>query len=118
MTHAELLEEYERRRAEAARVGSTAPLAKVYSLVLEELRALDGRPEHGRMMSTGEAAEVLGVSCKTVRRWIDAGRFPGAVKTSGEAGEWRIPAEQVYQAAGAPAESASGVPRLWSPSDA
>ncbi|SFQ38233.1 helix-turn-helix domain-containing protein [Salibacterium halotolerans] len=39
--------------------------------------------------STGEAAEILGVSSETVRKMCDAGRFPEAERTNG--GHWRIP---------------------------
>lgn len=116
MKVSELLEEYERRRAEAARHGARAPLAKVYGLVLEELRQLDGTPEPGRMVTTGEAAEMLGVSVKTVRRWLQGERFPGAEKTS-EGGEWRIPAAEVYRASGEEPERGSSRPRLWEPEE-
>lgn len=113
----ELVERYERRRAEAARHGSTAPLAKVYAVVLEELRGVDGVPDQARLMTTAEAAEVLGLSEKTVRRWLADDRFPGARKTSGERGEWRIPSAEVYAAAGREGGARASVPRLWEPSE-
>lgn len=114
----ELMEEYERRRAEGARHGARAPVAKVYGLVLEELRQLDGTPDRGRLVTTGEAAEILGVSAKTVRRWIGDGRFPGAEKTSGNGGgEWRIPVQEVYRAAGEDPGGDTSTPRLWEPEE-
>lgn len=115
MTLDELIEDLERRRAEAARHGYTARAAKLFAAVLEDLRRVDGTSERGRMMTTGEAADVLKVSPKTVRRWIGDGRLPAAEKTS-ERGEWRIPARDVYRrAAGSDPDPPSGEPRLWEP---
>jgi len=42
MTLAEVLAALERRAAEAEREGATAPVANVYRIVLDELRAVDG----------------------------------------------------------------------------
>jgi len=42
VTLAELLASLERRAAEAEREGATAPVANVYRVVLDELRAVDG----------------------------------------------------------------------------
>ena len=42
MTLSELLAMLERRAAEAEREGATAPVANVYRLVLDELRAVNG----------------------------------------------------------------------------
>lgn len=114
----ELVEEYERRRAEAARHGARAPLAKIYGVVLEELRQLDGTARPDRRVTTGEAADLLGVSPKTVRRWLRDGRFPGAEKTTENGGgEWRIPAREIYRAVGTEPDPGTGTPRLWSPGD-
>lgn len=111
----ELVEEYERRQAAAARHGATAPLAKVYRIVLEELRAVDGTENGGRRVTTSEAADLISVSAKTIRRWANDGRFPGARKTS-KAGEWRIPVRDVYAAAGRDVEQ-ERIPKLWRPDD-
>lgn len=117
MTLLELVEEYERRRAEAAQHGSTAPLAKVYALVLAELRQVDGSPDLKRCVGTGRAAEILDVSPKTIRRWIHHDRFPGAFKTSdGDGGEWRLPLGDVNAEAGSPPRRRdASLPRLWEP---
>ena len=34
-------------------------------------------------ISIGEAAEILGVSVKTLRRWFDAGKIPVTINPSG-----------------------------------
>jgi len=44
------------------------------------------------MLSTGEAAEVLGVGVTTIKRWIQLGLLR-AVRTPG--GHWRIPASEI-----------------------
>ena len=92
----ELVEEYERRKVVGARHDSRAPVAKVYACVLDELRSLDGSDAEHRLMTTAEAATVLAVCPKTVARWASSGVLEGAYKTSGESGEWRIPATSVY----------------------
>src|SRR2546426_12739739 len=43
MTLAEFLATIERRAAEAEREGATAPVANVYRLVLDQVRAVDGK---------------------------------------------------------------------------
>ena len=69
MTLAEFLATIERRAAEAEREGATAPVANVYRLVLEELRALNGAaaappvtsspPDEERYLTPGQVEEVL-----------------------------------------------------------
>ena len=110
----ELVLEYERRRLEAQRHGSTAPLATIYGVVLDELRALDGIAFADRLVDTTEAAGILSVAPKTVARWAADGRFPGARKTSDE-GEWRLPAREVYAEAGhgASLRTEATIPKLW-----
>jgi hypothetical protein len=109
----ELMADYERRRVEAERHGATAPVATVYALILEEIRAIDGVASPDRMMTTAEAADVRAVAPKTIAKWAAEGRFEGAQKTS-EAGEWRLPARSVYQQAGAgKVKDPTSTPRLW-----
>ena len=117
MTLKELLDEWERRRLEATRHHSSAPMAAVYGVVIEELRGLDGQSAPGRLMTTGEAGSVLRLSPKTVRRWCVTGRFPHVVKTGEEKGEWRIPADDVYRLAGSRVERTETIPKLWRPDD-
>ena len=117
MNLSELLADFERRRDEAVRHNASAPLATVYSLILDELRAVDGEPIPDRMMSTSEAATVLALAPRTVARWASQGRFDGARKTSAD-GEWRLPAKSVYeQARGGNGRERTEIPRLWAASE-
>jgi len=95
MNLTELLAEFEHRKVVAEQHGSTAPVAAVYRAVIDELRGLDGQVTPSGWMDTEEAAGVLSMTPKTVRRWCTDGRFPGARKTS-DHGEWRIPTKEVY----------------------
>ena len=99
MTRAELRAEWQRRKAEALETGATAPVAKLADVILQQLERLDGY-DTVRLMTTAEAATVLSVSEKTIRGWCGLRRFPGATKTSGRNGDWRIPASDVYTLAG------------------
>lgn len=112
MTLAELISQYERRRLDAERYSASAPLAKVFSEVLHDLRQVDGMDGVDRMLTTDEAAELLGVARKTIAKWAADGRFPNAQKTS-DGGEWRIPARDVYSALGRKSEPVGSIPRLW-----
>lgn len=92
-TLAELLAEYERRRMHADRTGATAPVWAVYDLVIEELERVAG--DISEDLTTADVAGLLKVCPTTVARKAAAGAFPGARKTSGETGDWRIPREAV-----------------------
>jgi excisionase family DNA binding protein len=111
------MNDLERRRREAVEVGATAPLAKVYAVLIEQLRSIDGTPTPERWMTTAEAAEVLSLSEKTVRGWCGEGRFPGAKKTSGETGRWTIPAREVYMTVGSGQRGNGASPKLWTPEE-
>jgi excisionase family DNA binding protein len=50
------------------------------------------RPDYGEMLKLSEFAATLGISTKTARRWITAGKI-SAVQTPG--GHWRVPASQL-----------------------
>ena len=69
MTLEELVQEYEQRRLEAERHAYTAPASRLYSIVLSDLRSLDGIESPDGMMKTSEASKILGVAPKTVRAW-------------------------------------------------
>ena len=81
---AALVAEYERRAAIAEREGASAPLARVYELVVSELAALDGAAPHpapaapDRLLTAPEAAALLQTSVKWVYRTAAAGRLPFA----------------------------------------
>lgn len=55
---------------------------KTYELTEDEfnaaMRAADALSDGARMLTTGQAAEILGVTAKTVARIIDAGRIPSS----------------------------------------
>lgn len=113
MTLAELVAELERQRAEAATRAYLAPVARVLDEVLAAVRRVDEMPTAARLVSTREAGQFLGLAPKTVARWCAAGRFPGAVKTNGRRGDWRIPLAVVYQVAGRARSAAPTEVRLW-----
>lgn len=50
----------------------------------------------GKLLTTTEAAERLGVSRVTINEWIDKGFFPNAYKLSGQAkSPYRIPVSDI-----------------------
>ena len=53
---------------------------KTYELTEDEfnaaMRAADALSDGARLLTTGQAADILGVTAKTVARIIDAGRIP------------------------------------------
>lgn len=87
----ELLDVYRRRREEAKQLEARADLAAVYGIVIAELEQLDVLGPD-RMLTVQEVAELEGVAATTVRRRCQAGQYEGAEKTSGDTGDWRIPA--------------------------
>ncbi len=112
MRLAEVIAEYGRRRIEAERIGATAPsLAKVYDVFIDDLNGIDGEGTPPTMVDCNTAAFHLGVTATTVARWTKAGRFDGAVKTSGKAGEWRIPLGSVTLVKAQPKTTK----KLWRP---
>jgi hypothetical protein len=114
MTREELAGVWERRMADAIRLKATAPVAQVMKVVLEEFATLDGQDQVDRMMDTNEAGRVLNRAPKTIRRWCQQGRFPGAWQTGGDTGEWQIPSQAVYTlASGSPTPQPSNRPKLW-----
>ncbi|GAA0293155.1 excisionase family DNA binding protein [Gracilibacillus halotolerans] len=45
--------------------------------------------ENEEFLTSTEAAEIIGVSDQTIRRWCEKGKYPDAFQTEG--GHWRIP---------------------------
>ena len=66
----------ERRAVEAEREGSTAPTARVYALILDELRALAGRADGNAAQGNGTAAR------SSVDRWLTADDVAERLATS------------------------------------
>ena len=71
----------------------------------EELAAQQQGGDHPPQPPTrsiAEAAEVYGVSTSTIRRYLRAGRFPGArqvpSRVPGQPGQWRIPTQDLLGA--------------------
>jgi len=56
----------------------------------------DDHPPAGRKLRTSEAAELFGVSDRTIRRWARAGLL--AAWRLDETCHWRIPAEEAEKA--------------------
>ena len=48
-----------------------------------------------------EVARLLGVNARTIKRWAESGKLPGAFRTPG--GHWRVPAATVAVIAAPPA---------------
>ena len=116
MRLSELIERYQRQKTEAEQIHATAPLGSMLGMVLEDLRSLDGIEVDDRMLTTSEAADLLGVARKTVAAWASNGRFPRARKTS-KSGEWRISSREVYRLVGQQPEGRYTTPKLWEPTD-
>jgi excisionase family DNA binding protein len=59
-------------------------------------------PEQRPTLTIAEAAQVCGVSTSTIRRYLRAGRFPGArqapSRVPGQSGQWRIPTQDLLGA--------------------
>jgi predicted DNA-binding transcriptional regulator AlpA len=59
-------------------------------------------PEQRPTVTIAEAAQVCGVSTSTIRRYLRAGRFPGAQqvpsRVPGQPGQWRIPTRDLLGA--------------------
>ena len=69
MTRADLIADWQRRKAEALETGTTAPVAKLADVVLRQLEELDGHgtqlggngAEPDQLVGIDKAAEILGV---------------------------------------------------------
>ena len=90
MTLPEVLAELERERVKADREDCLAKKEPVLQWVIDLLQRVDdtGTPQRVKCEAAGF---MLGVTPTTVQRWAKSGRFPGAVKSSGDTGEWLIP---------------------------
>lgn len=77
--------------AEALRViGRELPHARLI-LAPEDLAALGKTPEMPEVLSTVQAARLLGYTPKRWRRWAEQGRVDGAWQDGD--GRWRLPRE-------------------------
>jgi predicted site-specific integrase-resolvase len=48
-----------------------------------------------RPLNTADAAERLKVTTRTIQRWCDAGKFPGAFRVGGQGSAWLIPVNAI-----------------------
>lgn len=57
--------------------------------IFDSAMAIPVKLEHAEAYTSTEAAEIIGVTDQTIRRWCEKGKYPDAIKTHG--GHWRIP---------------------------
>lgn len=97
MTLREVLAQLAARRADYGRLRAQVDAAALLGEVIEQLERVDGTETvGGRDLTTRETAELLGLANhRTVEHYCRAGRLPGAYKTSGETGDWRVPAAAI-----------------------
>jgi len=98
VTLAEVLGRIAEMRADYARKDAHMKAVAILDDVLGLLEQVDGTESAtGGDRTTHQAAEMLGLSYRTVERMCRAGAFPGAYKTSraNGTGDWRIPAAGV-----------------------
>lgn len=60
-------------------------------MTVAELREAIGKPSAFRVLTTGQAAELLGYSGDTWRDWASSGQVRGCYRDDGEGGTWRLP---------------------------
>jgi excisionase family DNA binding protein len=65
--------------------------------------------EAATYLTTQDAAAALGVTERTIRRMIDAGQLPGAVRISGPRSPWRVPAAALTHTSPAPRGPGAGL---------
>ncbi|GAB6901939.1 helix-turn-helix domain-containing protein [Kineosporia succinea] len=53
------------------------------------------RSNGSRFLTTGQVADLLGLSRWTIRRKCEAGDYKGADRPAGPTGQWRIPAAAI-----------------------
>jgi excisionase family DNA binding protein len=96
VTLREVLAQLAARRADYGRLRAHVEAAALLDDVIAILEGVDGREAAaGRDLTTREAAAVMGLDSRTVERYCRAGRLPGAFKTSGETGDWRVPSTAI-----------------------
>ncbi len=105
----DLIEKYQQRIIDSERDGSTAPVARLLTSVVADLRELDDGNQ-AVMVSTTEAACRARLAPKTIRQRCRDGRIRGARKTSPH-GEWRIPLSELPNLLDT--GSATSLRRLW-----
>ena len=97
MTLREVLTQLAARRADYGRLRAHVEASALLDDVISMLERVDGtETASGHDLTTRRAAALLGLdNHRTVERYCRAGRLPGAYKTSGETGDWRVPAAAI-----------------------
>ena len=97
MTLPEVLAQLAARRADYGRLRAQVEATALLDEVIAILERVDGtETAAGRDLTTRETAARLGLANhRTVEQYCRAGRLPGAYKTSGETGDWRVPAAAI-----------------------
>ena len=77
-----------------AQYGMSSKRPRRYRTPARPARTPGGAPEEEQMLTTEQAAERLGASVWTIRRWLQEGRIEG-VQPGGRRLGWRIPAREI-----------------------
>lgn len=56
------------------------------------------KQDRGELLTLSEAADLFGLARSTVRRALDAGRFPNAEQDDDPRGAWRVPVQDLLDA--------------------
>lgn len=81
----EAIPELDRKGILAKMIADQAQIRKTPTVTIP----LQEEVNYANSYSTLEAAEIIGVSDQTIRRWCEKGKYPDAKKTEGN--RWRIP---------------------------
>ena len=107
----DLIEKYRRLQREGERLRATGALAPAWEMVVGDLVELKAPGIETRYLSCEKVADDLDLKAKTIAVWCREGRFPGAIKSGENGGNWLIPADAIYRVVGQRGKPRT--PRLW-----
>jgi len=87
----EIVQEITQRIHDADARRATAPVGDILRWVLSLIEATDLPAWYDRDLTSTEAAELEGICPRTITLRCNAGEYPGAYRTQGDRGRWRIP---------------------------
>jgi hypothetical protein len=95
-----LIEELKDWKQRAQEGGHSAPVDRTLDAVIAKVepalaQILESTP--GQVLTVSEAADREAVSARTVRDRCDRGEYPGAFRTQGATGHWRIPRRAIEE---------------------